>query len=44
MGEGELVREVRGREVTGESESEGERESDSFPLIDCGVQMSKLWK
>ena len=29
-GEGELVREVREREVTGESESEGERESDIF--------------
>jgi len=38
------VREVRGREVTGESESEGERESDSFHLIDCGVQMTKLGK
>ena len=38
------MREVREREVTGESESEGERESDSFHLIDCGVQMSKLWK
>ena len=38
------MREVRGREVTGESESEGERESDSFHLIDCGVQMTKLGK
>ena len=38
------MREVRGREVTGESESEGERESDSFHLIDCEVQMTKLGK
>ena len=43
-GEGELVREVREREVMGESESEGERESDIFYLNDCGVQMTKLWK
>jgi hypothetical protein len=38
------VREVREREVTGESESEGERESDIFYLKDCGVQMTTLWK
>ena len=38
------MREVREREVTGESESEGERESDIFYLNDCGVQMTKLWK
>jgi hypothetical protein len=38
------VREVREREVTGESESEGERESDIFCLNDCGVQMTTLWK
>ena len=38
------MREVRGREVTGESESEGERESDIFYLNNCGVQMIKLWK
>ena len=33
------MREVREREVTGESESEsaGERESDIFYLNDCGV-------
>ena len=36
------MREEREREVTGESESEGER--DIFYLNDCGVQMTKLWK
>ena len=35
-GEGELVREVREREVMGESESEGERESDIFYLMIVG--------
>ena len=38
------MREVREREVTGESESEGERVCDIFYLNDCGVQMTKLWK
>ena len=41
-GEGELVREVREREVMGESESEGERESDIFYLKDCGTQRTKI--
>ena len=41
-GEGELVREVREREVMGESESEGERESDIFYLNDCGAQRTKI--
>ena len=36
------MREVREREVTGESESEGERESDIFYLNDCGAQRTKI--
>ena len=43
-GEGELVREVREREVTGESESEGERESYVFYLNDCGSRGQKLYE
>ena len=42
------MREVREREVMGESESEGEgereRESDIFYLNDYGAQMTKLGK
>ena len=36
------MRELREREVTGESESEGERESDIFYLNDCGAQRTKI--
>ena len=38
------MREVREREVMGESESEGERERerDIFYLNDCGAQMTKI--
>ena len=36
------MREVREREVTGESESEGERESDIVYLNNCGAKMRKI--
>ena len=36
------MREVRESEITGESESEGERESDIFYLNDCGAQRIKI--
>ena len=36
------MREGREREVTGESESEGERECDIFYLNDCGAQRTKI--
>ena len=36
------MREGREREVTGESESEGEREIYVFYLNDCGAQRTKI--
>ena len=38
------MREVRERERSRERVRVRERESDSFHLIDCGVQMTKLGK
>ena len=38
------MRELREREVTGESESEGERESYVFYLNDCGSRGQKLYE